>query len=154
MSDPQGLAFAALAEDYDLGRAPWPLELLDGIDAECVLDLAAGTGKLTAVLAERFASVVAVEPLPEMRAVLQRNVPEVRAVAGTAELYAVNASCKADTQKSLSNVFDNRHETTYRLCQSKTATTYMNPYRSGMYVMSALHTWSGRLMATSRSKYG
>jgi len=85
MSDPQGLAFAALAEDYDLGRAPWPPEMLDGIDAECVLDLAAGTGKLTALLAERFASVVAVEPLPEMRAVLQRNVPEVRAVAGTAE---------------------------------------------------------------------
>ena len=68
-----------------LGRATWPPEMLNGIDAECVLDLAAGTGKLTALLAERFASVVAVEPLPEMRAVLQRNVPEVRAVTGTAE---------------------------------------------------------------------
>ena len=58
-----------------------------GIDAECVLDLAAGTGKLSEHLAARFRKRGrGLEPLPEMRAVLQRNVPsEVRAVAGTAE---------------------------------------------------------------------
>jgi SAM-dependent methyltransferase len=93
MSDPQGLAYATLAEDYDLGRASWPPELLDGVDAEIVLDLAAGTGKLTALLAERFAKVVAVEPLPEMRAVLQRNVPAARAVEGTAERIPLDDAC-------------------------------------------------------------
>src|SRR5207248_3608785 len=85
MSDPQGLAFDPVAEDYDLGRAGWPAELLDGIEAEHVLDLAAGTGKLTKQLVERFPSVTAVEPLAGMRAVLARNVPEADVLAGGAE---------------------------------------------------------------------
>jgi SAM-dependent methyltransferase len=49
-----------------------------------VLDLAAGTGKLTRQLVNRFARVVAVEPLDGMRAVLERVVPEAEALAGTA----------------------------------------------------------------------
>ena len=85
MSDPQGLAFDRLAEDYDLGRPPWSTELLDGIDAESVLDLAAGTGKLTSLLAERFDEVIAVEPLERMRKVLERNVPSARSLQGSAE---------------------------------------------------------------------
>jgi ubiquinone/menaquinone biosynthesis C-methylase UbiE len=48
-------------------------------DAE-VVDLAAGTGKLTRLLAERFDRVVAVEPDDRMRELL-----EVEAYAGTAE---------------------------------------------------------------------
>jgi SAM-dependent methyltransferase len=59
--------------------------MLQGIDGETVLDLAAGTGKLTALLAERYARVVAVEPSTEMRAVLARNVPSARLLAGSAE---------------------------------------------------------------------
>jgi SAM-dependent methyltransferase len=89
MSDPQGLWYASLAEAYDRGRSAWPPAILDEIEAETVLDLAAGTGKLTALLAKRYAEVVAVEPLPEMRAVLERNVPGVRALAGTAEAIPV-----------------------------------------------------------------
>lgn len=85
MSDPQGLAFDSLAEDYDLGRAGWPTELLDGVDAETVLDLAAGTGKLTALLVEHYMDVVAVEPLAGMRAVLERTVPQARTLEGSAE---------------------------------------------------------------------
>jgi SAM-dependent methyltransferase len=57
----------------------------DGIEAETVLDLAAGTGKLTALLTERYPEVVAVEPLPTMRSLLERNLPAARALAGTAE---------------------------------------------------------------------
>jgi ubiquinone/menaquinone biosynthesis C-methylase UbiE len=45
-----------------------------------VVDLAAGTGKLTRLLAERFDRVVAVEPDGRMRALL-----EVESYAGTAE---------------------------------------------------------------------
>jgi SAM-dependent methyltransferase len=85
MSDPQGLAFDPVAEDYDRGRAGWPPGVLDGIDGETVLDLAAGTGKLTALLVERFAQVIAVEPLANMRAVLERNVPRAEALPGDAE---------------------------------------------------------------------
>ena len=48
-------------------------------------DLAAGTGKLTRQLVPRFARVLAVEPLDEMRAVLERVVPEAEALAGRAD---------------------------------------------------------------------
>jgi SAM-dependent methyltransferase len=50
-----------------------------------VLDLGAGTGKLTRSLVARGLEVVAVEPLVEMREGLAAALPEVRAVAGTAE---------------------------------------------------------------------
>ena len=50
-----------------------------------VLDLAAGTGKLTRVLVERFARVIAVEPLEGMREVLEELVPGAQVLAGEAE---------------------------------------------------------------------
>jgi SAM-dependent methyltransferase len=53
--------------------------------ARRVLDLAAGTGKLTAVLAAVADEVVAVEPLDGTRRVLASRVAGVRVVAGTAE---------------------------------------------------------------------
>ena len=50
-----------------------------------VLDLAAGTGKLTRELVATGADVVAVEPIAEMLAVLRESLPSVRAISGTAE---------------------------------------------------------------------
>lgn len=50
-----------------------------------VLDLGAGTGKLTALLAGLGADVTAVEPDPAMFAELRRGLPSARALAGTAE---------------------------------------------------------------------
>ncbi|HZP71927.1 MAG TPA: class I SAM-dependent methyltransferase [Gaiellaceae bacterium] len=47
--------------------------------------LGAGTGKLTRVLARRYARVIAVEPLDNMRAILEHVVPEAETRAGTAE---------------------------------------------------------------------
>ncbi len=85
MTDPHGLVFEPAAEDYERGRPAWPAELLEGVDADAVLDLAAGTGKLTRLLVRRFPRVVAVEPLPAMRALLERLVPEAEALAGAAE---------------------------------------------------------------------
>jgi ubiquinone/menaquinone biosynthesis C-methylase UbiE len=85
-------AFDAIAEAYERGRPGWPEAALDaaaerlrlGPDAR-VLDLAAGTGKLTRALARRFCSVTAVEPLDGMRAVLERSAPGATVLAGTAE---------------------------------------------------------------------
>jgi SAM-dependent methyltransferase len=82
VSDPQGLAFDPVAADYDLGRPGWPPELLGGVEGDDVLDLAAGTGKLTRLLVQRYPHVVAVEPLASMRALI---ADEAEVLAGTAE---------------------------------------------------------------------
>jgi SAM-dependent methyltransferase len=82
VSDPQGLVFDPFAADYDRGRPGWPPELLDGIEGDDVLDLAAGTGKLTSLLVERYPHVIAVEPLASMRAFV---TPEAEVLEGAAE---------------------------------------------------------------------
>ena len=91
-------AFDAAAEAYDRGRPGWPAAALDAIagrlgltPGSAVLDLAAGTGKLTRALLPRFASVTAVEPLDGMRAVLERTAAGARVLAGTAEAIPVDA---------------------------------------------------------------
>ena len=50
-----------------------------------MLELAAGTGKLTRQLVPRFERVVAVEPLEGMRAVLARVVPDAQTLSGSAD---------------------------------------------------------------------
>lgn len=50
-----------------------------------MLDLGAGTGKLTRVLVDRYTRVIAVEPLDGMREVLERVVPKAESFAGNAE---------------------------------------------------------------------
>ena len=50
-----------------------------------MLDLAAGTGKLTRQIAPSGAELVAVEPIAEMRAKLEASSPDVEALDGTAE---------------------------------------------------------------------
>ena len=61
-----------------------PVLLLLG-PGRTVLDLGAGTGKLTRLLVPTGARVIAVEPLAEMRAKLKEVLPGVEAVDGTAE---------------------------------------------------------------------
>ncbi|HEY6835199.1 MAG TPA: class I SAM-dependent methyltransferase [Gaiellaceae bacterium] len=88
MSAEQAKSFQRVAEAYERGRPGWPPELLDVVpvpDDATVLDLAAGTGKLTRVLAARYARVVAVEPLSELRAILAELVPQAEALPGVAE---------------------------------------------------------------------
>lgn len=63
----------------------WALEPLGGKADLEVLDLGAGTGKLTGVALAVGAQVCAVEPDAAMLAALTRRYPGVRALAGTAE---------------------------------------------------------------------
>ena len=58
---------------------------LDLRPGRTVLDLAAGTGKLTRLLVPTGANVLACEPIREMRDELERRVPEAIAMGGTAE---------------------------------------------------------------------
>jgi len=84
--------FGAGAAAYDRGRPEYPEavgrwlgeRLRLGPDA-VVVDLAAGTGKLTRVLAATGARVMAVEPVEAMRDALRRALPGVPVVAGLAE---------------------------------------------------------------------
>ena len=62
------------------------------------------------------------------------------------------ASSRSDTQNSVSSVFDMRQESTFRLYQSMTATRYIKPRLTGIYVMSEHQTISGRLMLSPFSK--
>lgn len=81
-------SFDLVAGEYERTRPSYPAELLDRLplpDEAEVLDLGAGTGKLTRVLAARYRGVTAVEPLANMRAVLERVVPGVRVLPGSAE---------------------------------------------------------------------
>jgi SAM-dependent methyltransferase len=83
-----GLSFGAVAATYDRVRPPYLGVLLDRAQEALelkpsagVLDLAAGTGRLTRELARRFARVAAVEPDDEMRALIETGT----VLAGSAE---------------------------------------------------------------------
>ncbi len=81
-------SFAAVAGQYERGRPSYPPQAVDWLLGERaleVLDLGAGTGKLTEALLGRGHSVTAVEPLAEMSHILQERLPQARVIAGTAE---------------------------------------------------------------------
>lgn len=67
--------------DYERGRPGWPRDVItvSGLSAAAtVLDLAAGTGKLTRLLLPAFDSVVAVEPQGAMRRLLVTHCRDAR----------------------------------------------------------------------------
>ncbi|MDR2984160.1 MAG: class I SAM-dependent methyltransferase [Nocardiopsaceae bacterium] len=85
-------AYAQHRPDYPVAAIRWALEpvVLARTSPIRILDLGAGTGKLTAQLAglaldAGTPQVSAVEPDPQMLAELRRAVPEVAAMAGHAE---------------------------------------------------------------------
>ena len=81
-------AFAEVAGAYERGRPGYPMEAVRWMVGDrplAVVDLGAGTGKLTRVLVALGNRVVAVEPLEEMRAELAAALPAVHAIQGTAE---------------------------------------------------------------------
>ena len=84
--------FSAEAQSYARGRPEYSEELLPWLASELdvgagklVVDLGAGTGKFTKLLAKTGAALVAVEPVDAMRAQLAANLPQARALAGSAE---------------------------------------------------------------------
>jgi len=84
--------FERASDVYERSRPTYPDEAVDLLTATAglgpsdrVLDLAAGTGKLTRQLHARGLSCVAAEPSPSMREVFTRVVPGVPLVGATAE---------------------------------------------------------------------
>lgn len=81
-------AFGQAAKAYERGRPPYPSAAVDWLlpdAARRVLDLGAGTGKLTAQLCSRGLQVTAVEPSDGMLAQLIALLPAIPALAGSAE---------------------------------------------------------------------
>jgi len=84
----QGRVFGKVAESYDRGRPTYPREAVEwlvGTTPRSVLELGAGTGKLTSTLVALGHDVHATEPDEAMLAVLRRNLPDVRSSVGSAE---------------------------------------------------------------------
>jgi len=75
-------------DDYERGRPGWPRAVLDALalaSESAVVELGAGTGKLTRLLVDGFDDVVAVEPDEGMRRVLAVACPGARVLHGSAE---------------------------------------------------------------------
>jgi ubiquinone/menaquinone biosynthesis C-methylase UbiE len=93
-------SFGAVAREYAQGRPGYPAAALDrlseGLELRAdslVVDLAAGTGKLTEELTARFDRVIAVEPLEGMRRELSAQVPAAEVLEGTAEEMPLPDGC-------------------------------------------------------------
>jgi SAM-dependent methyltransferase len=81
--------------DYEAARPSYPPEAVEWFvenlriePGRTVVDLAAGTGKLTRLLAPAGANLIAVEPVAGMRATFREILPTIPVVASTAEQLA------------------------------------------------------------------
>jgi SAM-dependent methyltransferase len=106
--------FAAVAEEYERGRPDYPPTVIAAIASELhldassrVLDLAAGTGKLTRALLASGLDVVAVEPQAALRAPLAQSIGAERVIDGLAEAIPLpDASISAVTVADAIHWFD------------------------------------------------
>ena len=88
-------SFGAVADDYDRwrpGPSPAVADWLLPAGAQRVVDVGAGTGALSRLLAGRVPDLVAVEPDARMREVLTRNVPDATVVEGQGERIPLDAA--------------------------------------------------------------
>jgi len=92
LQHPDSRSFEQVADVYERARPEYPADAVawvaDELDlrpGRTVLDLGAGTGKLTRALVNTGARVVAVEPGEQMLSQLRRVVPEAEALHGAAE---------------------------------------------------------------------
>lgn len=91
--DPRAASgFADAVAAYERGRPGYPTGAVEELvrelglsSASTVLDLAAGTGKLTRLLVARVGRGIAVDASPAMLSELRRQLPDVEALTGTAD---------------------------------------------------------------------
>ncbi|HEY7478667.1 MAG TPA: class I SAM-dependent methyltransferase [Actinomycetota bacterium] len=94
------VGFGRSADAYERGRPGFPMDAI-GLVADrlglrpgvTVLDLGAGTGKLSADLRATGATVLALEPVAAMRAALVASLPDVVAIGGVAERVPLADGC-------------------------------------------------------------
>jgi SAM-dependent methyltransferase len=106
--------FTRAVEAYERGRPDYPRAAVEhlcevlGIElGATVIDLGAGTGKLTRQLVSTGAKIIAVEPLAAMREKLADHLPEIDLYEGTAEAIPLpDASADAVTVAQAFHWFD------------------------------------------------
>jgi MOSC domain-containing protein YiiM/SAM-dependent methyltransferase len=106
--------FTAGVDAYERARPTYPpdavaaiVAALDLAPGRTLLELGAGTGKLTRLLAPSDARILAVEPVEAMRAKLLETVPGVQPVDGTAEAIGLpNGSVDAIVAAQAFHWFD------------------------------------------------
>jgi SAM-dependent methyltransferase len=111
---PRARSFDDVAAEYERMRPGYPAAAVDWLAGRLglgpgrrVLDLGAGTGKLTRQLRATGADVVAVEPGPPMLAQLRAALPDVEALVGAAEAIPLpDASVDAATAGQAYHWFD------------------------------------------------
>jgi SAM-dependent methyltransferase len=84
--------FGRAAPAYERGRPGYPQEAIDWMvtalglgPGSRVIDLGAGTGKFSRMLAPTGARIIAIEPVAGMRAEFARALPGIKVLDGTAE---------------------------------------------------------------------
>jgi SAM-dependent methyltransferase len=105
LQHPESRSFELVADVYERARPGYPPEAIAWMAEELelgpgrsVLDIGAGTGKLTRALVATGAYVIAVEPGAAMLAELRRVLPGVEALQGAAEVVPLaDASVDAVT---------------------------------------------------------
>ncbi|OAH14653.1 class I SAM-dependent methyltransferase [Streptomyces jeddahensis] len=102
IADPRfARSFDAVAAQYATARPGYPPALFDTLEELAgrplrgahVVDVGAGTGIATALLADRGAHVIAVEPGPGMGAQLKARLPDVPLVRGLGDALPLRNAC-------------------------------------------------------------
>jgi SAM-dependent methyltransferase len=103
-------AYARARPSYPPDAVAWLVEHCEIHPGARVCDLAAGTGILTRLLTPTGAAVIAVEPVDEMRTVLEAALPDIPALAAAAEaLPFADGSLDAVTVAQAFHWFDSVH---------------------------------------------
>lgn len=106
--------FASDADRYESGRPGYPVaavrfirDALDLHSTDVVIDVGAGTGKLTRELISAPATVIALDPVAEMLALIPGRAPRAHLVLGSAETIPVaDAAVSAVTAAQAFHWFD------------------------------------------------
>jgi SAM-dependent methyltransferase len=135
--------FASVADAYERGRPEYPRAAVGALAAELelapaatVLDLGAGTGKLSRALIAAGFDVVALEPLPSLREVLTTSIGADRVREGVAEsIPLADGSVDAVTAADAFHWFD-------RARALNEIRRVLRP-SGGLAVLTMLPDWSG-----------